>query len=179
MRTVTIEYLRPPGPPALIESELLHRDGNLTVFRHPLSPSAPIIVRGETVLAENFTGVWFLYAGENHDVGRIHDRQGRLTGYYCDMILPMEEIGADRFAITDLFLDLWISPAGQATVLDRDELEEALSRGWVTTQQATLAEESLSRLLRLVEAGSFPPPLVTRTDLYPARNDKAQRTNDK
>jgi predicted RNA-binding protein associated with RNAse of E/G family len=169
LRTVVIEYLRPPGPPALIESELLRADGNLTVFRHPLSPSAPIEVKGDVVLDEGFTGVWFLYNGESYDVGRIHGHQGKLTGYYCDMIVPMRQIGPARYAITDLFLDLWVSPTGESTVLDRDEFEEAASRGWVTTEQAALAERTLSRLLRLAEAGSFPPPLVTRTDLYPPK----------
>ncbi len=179
MRTVVIEYLRPPGPPALIESELLREDQNLAVFRHPLRPSTPICIGGEIVLDDGFTGVWFLYGGETYDVGRIHDREGRLTGYYCDMILPMRRIGSDRYAITDLFLDLWVSPNGQCTVLDRDEFEEAVRRGRVTDEQASLAERTLTRLLRLVEAGSFPPRLVTRTDVFPARNDKVQRTNDK
>jgi predicted RNA-binding protein associated with RNAse of E/G family len=179
LRSVVIEYLRPPGPPALIESELLREDRDLTVFRHSLNPSAPIEIGGAIVLGEEFTGVWFLYAGEPFDVGRIHDPRGRLTGYYCDMILPMEQIGSHRYAITDLFLDLWVSPTGQCTVLDRDEFEEAVGRGWVTTEQARLAERTLSKLFRLAQAGSFPPTLVTRTDLYPARNDKVQRTNGK
>jgi predicted RNA-binding protein associated with RNAse of E/G family len=169
LRTVVIEYLRPPGPPALIESELLQEDHNLTVFRHPLSPSAPIDIGGEIVLGDGFTGVWFLYSGETYDVGRIHDQAGRLTGYYCDMILPMQRIGSGRYSITDLFLDLWVSPNGQYTVLDRDEFEEAVIRGWVTSEQAALAERTLNKLLRLAEASSFPPPLVTRTDLYPAK----------
>jgi predicted RNA-binding protein associated with RNAse of E/G family len=169
LKKVTIEYLRPPGPPELIQSELVHQDGYLTVFRHCLSPSSPVVIDGETVLAEGFTGVWFLYDAETYDLGRIHDAAGRLTGYYCDMILPMELLTADRFAITDLFLDLWISPRGRCTVLDRHEFEDALRRGWITTEEASRAEQTLDRLLREVAAGTFPPKLAARIDLYPWR----------
>ena len=179
MREVTIEYLRPPGPPELIQSELLHQDGTLTVFRHSLSPSSPVLVDGKIVLGEGFTGVWFLYDAETYDLGRIHDDAGRLTGYYCDMILPMEHLSGERFAITDLFLDLWISPQGRCTVLDRDEFEDAIRRGWITAEQASSAECTLARLIRQVDEGRFPPELATRMDLFPPANDTCQMETDK
>jgi predicted RNA-binding protein associated with RNAse of E/G family len=172
MENVVIEYLRPPGPPAVIQSELLHDDGNLTVFRHALSPSSPIEVEGQVVLAEGFTGVWFLYAGEAYDIGRIHDHRGVLTGYYCDMVLPLEHVGPGRYAITDLFLDLWISPGGHCSVLDREEFNTAVESGALSAEQAQLAEHTLRRLLEEAARGTFPPALVTQADLFPAGNRK-------
>ncbi len=169
-KNVVIEYLRPPGPPVVIQSELLHDDGNLTVFRHPLSPSSPIEVEGQLVLAKGFTGVWFLYAGEAYDIGRIHDLRGAVTGYYCDMVLPLEHVGAGRYAITDLFLDLWISPGGRCSVLDREEFNTAVENGVLSAEQAQLAEHTLQTLLDEAARGRFPPPVVTQTDLFPAGN---------
>jgi predicted RNA-binding protein associated with RNAse of E/G family len=59
--------------------------------------------------------------------------------------------------LTDLFLDLWVSPDLRYKVLDREELEEALRNGWIAKQLYAKAKEELNKLVKIVKQGKFPP----------------------
>jgi predicted RNA-binding protein associated with RNAse of E/G family len=62
--------------------------------------------------------------------------------------------------ITDLFLDLYVAPDLRYKVLDEEELDGALRRGWITEQLYEKARTELGKLISLVKRGDFPPPLV-------------------
>jgi predicted RNA-binding protein associated with RNAse of E/G family len=42
-------------------------------------------------------------------------------------------------------------------VLDEEELENALSQGWITKQLYAKAEKELKKLVNIVKQGKFPP----------------------
>ena len=46
----------------------------------------------------------------------------------------------------DLYLDMVITPQGSKLILDEDELQEALNRGEITKEDATLAYKTLEGL---------------------------------
>ena len=119
-------------------------------------------------LSETFQGQGWILPGQRiHSVSKVlfyneffsivdyHDPAGRTLGYYCDIVTPLRRSGADYF-LTDLILDLWISPDGHATELDREEFEAALASGLFPRQFERDALHTLARLKTEVEQGIFP-----------------------
>ncbi|NIU73719.1 MAG: DUF402 domain-containing protein, partial [Gammaproteobacteria bacterium] len=81
-------------------------------------------------------------------MGRFHLRDDTFTGYYVNLIAP-PEIRGGTWHMIDLFLDLWVEPQGRAYhVLDRDEFDEAVDRGWLDTATARRARQELAALTR-------------------------------
>jgi predicted RNA-binding protein associated with RNAse of E/G family len=66
--------------------------------------------------------------------------------------------------ITDLFLDLWISPDLRYRVLDQDEMEEAMKKSWISRQLYSRAKKELEKLVAMVEMKDFPPRLVRQLE---------------
>jgi predicted RNA-binding protein associated with RNAse of E/G family len=64
--------------------------------------------------------------------------------------------------LTDLFLDLWVSPDLRLKVLDEDELENAYSKGWIAKRLYEKAKEELKKLVKTVNERRFPPYAVKR-----------------
>lgn len=134
----------------------------------------PVRVEGRTVLEARSPVVWFTFPGARHDIGRFHTPDGEFTGYYANILTPVQLLppgadGADVWHTTDLFLDLFVAPDGRATLLDVDELEEAVSRGWVDRAVARRAHAEAARLLHDAMTGAWPPPVVAEWPLDRAR----------
>jgi len=159
MRIAILCYRRPPDRLTMIETHLLEETNDLVIMQHTIRASKPLEVNGSKVLDDGYDAVWFVYRGRHHDIGVITDLAGDFTGYYCDAILPI--IGRDGlYEITDLFLDLWISPDGQTTILDEEEFSDAISKGWITHEEARIAREEVDRMALGVREGVFPPDRV-------------------
>ena len=159
MRTAILYYRRPPDRIVKIETQLLEETSDLVIFQHTIRTSKPLKVSGSTFLDDGYDAVWFIYREQYHDIGIISDLTGNFTGYYCDAILPI----IDRngvFEITDLFLDLWVTPDERTIVLDENELKEAIFKGWVSNEEARIAREEIDRMIRGVMEGNFPPGRV-------------------
>jgi len=112
---------------------------------------------GEVVLTYDFQIVYFELMGKWFTVGKIRDLQGTHTGYYCDIVTPPKLLEDSGVEMTDLFLDLWVSPDLRYKVLDKEELENAFCKGWVTKQLYDKAKEELNKLINIVKQGKFPP----------------------
>ncbi|MDQ7829029.1 MAG: DUF402 domain-containing protein [Armatimonadota bacterium] len=160
---LAFEFVRPPGDRRTLEGLLLEADERMLVLAHPLSPRRPVVVRGETVLQAGDWAVWFLFQGEPFDVGRIYRPDGTWTGYYADVLEPVRWRGRDPATLAplvDLFLDLWVSPEGDWTVLDEEEFAQAVAAGALTPAQAGHARRVLADLQARTARGAFPPPVV-------------------
>ena len=59
-----------------------------------------------------------------------------------------------------MFLDLWVSPDLRYKVLDEEELEGALEKGWITKPLYEKSRIELEKLVNFVKRGDFPPRLV-------------------
>ena len=129
--------------------------------RNEIKPSSPIIIDGVTVLGDNYRAVWFVFANRWYDIGKIYNLEDHFTGYYCDIILPMKRLET-HFEITDLFLDLWVSPDGSYQVEDEDEFESAIAQNWIETDLANRARNALQDLIAEIESGAFPPEITNR-----------------
>jgi hypothetical protein len=104
-------------------------------------------------------------------VGKFYDRQRNLVGYYCDIIKPLNKLlrtPEKTSRITDLFLDLWITPEGDYVVLDEDEFEEALDHGYLPKN---LADQANGLANPKGQSGTLSPTI------YPKSGTPTERTS--
>jgi predicted RNA-binding protein associated with RNAse of E/G family len=119
-----------------------------------------VVFDGRVVLMAGFGIVYFELIGKWFTIGKIRDLGGKHTGYYCDIATPPRRLDDGGVELTDLFLDLWVSPDLKYQVLDEDELERAVCKGWISNQLYKKAKQELKKLINLVEEGNFPPQSV-------------------
>jgi predicted RNA-binding protein associated with RNAse of E/G family len=166
---VRIHYRRPPDRLEIFEQLLVHDEPDVKVTLAPaVVRGSPIRIAGRTVLEDRSPVVWFTFPGRWHDIGRFHLADGTFTGLYANVVTPVELGDGERWDTTDLFLDLWVDEHG-ATVLDRDELDDAVTRGWIDEATATRALAEVAQLRADAEAARWPPPVVREWTLDRAR----------
>ena len=158
MNTVTLTYKRPPDRSITFNKNYFISTMQVIVTAQRVKPSSPIVQNGETVLADNFAAVWFVFTGLWYDVGKVYNLENEWTGYYCDIMKPVKRsVDANgklnRFEITDLFLDLWINPDGSYEIQDEDEFEEAVQKGAIDAELEKKAWDVMKTLIADVEAG--------------------------
>jgi hypothetical protein len=84
-------------------------------FNAPTSDDGYVVFRTGDRFVE-----WF-YADRGYNIFEIHDvADDHLKGWYCNITRPAI-ITPTTITWPDLALDIWISPAGEALLLDQDE----------------------------------------------------------
>jgi predicted RNA-binding protein associated with RNAse of E/G family len=170
MSTVRIHYVRPPDRETLFVQQLVHRGEDVIVtYVHRTPLDRTLVIGGEVALEPGAPAVWFTFPGAWHDIGRFHRLDGTFTGYYANVITPVEFLAEDEWRTTDLFLDVWKSWRGEVALLDEDELEEAIERGWITAEHAAATRAEAGRLLEAARGPAWPPPHVTEWTLERCR----------
>ena len=77
----------------------------------------------DVVLKRNDRYLETFYNDRWYNVFEIYDRDdARLKGWYCNVGRPAV-LGGGTVSYVDLAIDLWVSPDGRQTVLDRDEFD--------------------------------------------------------
>jgi predicted RNA-binding protein associated with RNAse of E/G family len=166
-RRVPIQYSRLPGRIRQFEGILRDESRNRLVIEQRLRVRNPRREFGRIAVAEGYVADWFIFRGKWYDVGKFYDRKQRLTGYYCDIIRPVSKLwsgNAKTSIITDLFLDLWITPDGKYMVLDEDELQQTLAKHVIPYSLARRARKELHLLVQLAKSGRFPPASVRKIE---------------
>ena len=175
-RRVRIHYLRPPERVQVFDQRLVLDRADVKVTLAEAMPfDPPMRIDGEVVLEHGSDVVWFTFPGLWHDIGRFHRADGTFTGIYANVLTP-PEIDGDEWNTTDLYVDVWLSPGGQALLLDADELDEALGREWIDGETAARARAEAHRLLEAAEAGSWPPEVVKEWTLERCRAELGRET---
>ncbi len=90
-----------------------------------------------------------------YSVFRFREPTGRLRNYYCNVNRPAEFDG-DVLSFVDLDIDVLVAPDFSHTVLDEDEFEAHAAEFGYDEPLRARVRESLSELLRLLEARAFP-----------------------
>jgi len=122
---------------------------------------------GKIVVARGYRAVWFIFRARWYDVGIFYDQNGRVTGYYSDIIRPVTRLlssPSQTSIITDLFLDLWIHRDGRYVVLDEDQFDRAVKRRVISSSLARKTRREMNAIVRAINAGHFPPETVMRFD---------------
>ena len=92
---------------------------------------------------------WMQIAPENENwwLTVMFDDREEIVQYYFDITLDNMICGWDSY-FRDLFLDVAAIPERKIELFDRDELEEALAEGSITSDEYDLAEKTAERLMR-------------------------------
>lgn len=165
----SIHYRRLPDREQLFEQEVVEHAGDYIVtFAPEVKLPRPVLAGGRTILESGSPIVWFTYPGRWHDLGRFHLRDGTFTGYYANILTPVEVDGLN-WRTTDLCLDVWIGADGRVEILDEDEFEEARERGWMDEPTALRARAEADELADAARLGLWPPPHAHEWELDRAR----------
>jgi predicted RNA-binding protein associated with RNAse of E/G family len=166
---VELRYRRPPDRLQVYQQPLVHDAPDVKVtLTAAVKLIRPMVVGGRVVSEHGASIVWFSFPGLWHDIGRFHLADGTFTGLYANTLTPVEMSAGHVWESTDLFLDLWTDERG-AFVLDEDELEEALARGWIDAATAARARGEVERILTERDHGRWPPAIVGEWPLERAR----------
>lgn len=158
---VQLYYHRPPDRTTLFVQDLLFESDEVRVTYMAATPlAAPVVVQDKIVLEDQAPVIWFTFPGLHHDIGRFHDRSGKCTGLYANIIAPVEFRSRLEWHATDLFLDIWLGTDGAVKLLDEDELAAAAARAWVSPATADRARHEANEILKHIEAGTWPPAVV-------------------
>jgi len=152
-----LRYIRLPDEVLDIYDELIYKSEEVIVGKSQITSTHSVVFDGEVVLAAGFEITYFELIGKWFTVGKIRNLQGKHTGYYCDIVTPPKLLADGGVELTDLFLDLWVSPDLRFKVLDEGELEDSFREGWITVQLYERTKEELKKLISVVKKGDFPP----------------------
>jgi predicted RNA-binding protein associated with RNAse of E/G family len=173
MTRVEIHYQRPPDRLDVFVQDLVVDRADCKVTLHDPATLEAVLTVGEVVIYEPGAAiVWFVFPGAWHDIGRFHLEDGTFTGYYVNLITPVQ-INGPTWTMYDLCLDLWVDASGRFQVLDEDEFDEAVDRRWIDPATAERARSELSQLVARVSAGEWPPAVVREYDLPRVRGLRA------
>jgi len=166
---VRIRYHRPPDRLELHEQFLVHDTSDVKVtFAPSVVRPDPLRIEGRTVLENGSPVVWFTFPGAWHDIGRFHTANGVFTGFYANIITPVELGPGHVWDTTDLFLDLWMDEFG-VHVLDENDFEEAIAREWMDDTTIRQARTEIERLRSAAQSDTWPPAAVNEWTLEQVR----------
>jgi predicted RNA-binding protein associated with RNAse of E/G family len=151
------------GKPARIFTEDLVEDNSVRVKTFTIMPVG---------LSQQFSQYWqregllrpdqwvysitkYYFYTQHFAVMEFRDKVHTLLGYYCDITTPVQAIG-NEYSLTDLVLDLWVTPSLSIRELDRDEFDEAVKAGLMSADLQQIAQRTFERLKAEIAEGTFP-----------------------
>jgi predicted RNA-binding protein associated with RNAse of E/G family len=122
------------GAPKEFDVELLLRQGTLTLVRFVTTTA----MKGdENRFPPGSYTYGYFWDDRNYNIYRMHLPDGSLYAHRFDLL---KNAGFDgkRLEWTDLLLDVWLYPGGRVQWKDEDQLEEYLSKGWMSLEDGEL-----------------------------------------
>lgn len=100
--------------------------------------------------------VWLQHFPENqhHSVTTVFDQNGDVVQWYIDICLE-NGLENNRPFMDDLFLDIILLPSGLVIEKDKDEIEEALSRGVISEEMYDLAWREFDKVRNQIRNQEF------------------------
>ena len=84
--------------------------------------------------------------GDPYSVFLFQHEDGRLRGWYVNLERPQRRTSRG-FDYEDELLDVWVAVGAEPELLDEDELDEAVVRGFVTAERAGEIRTNAERVL--------------------------------
>jgi predicted RNA-binding protein associated with RNAse of E/G family len=167
-RQINYLYHRPGKGTIEYHEWLVADEPHVKVLLLEENHSTTLQVGQQSILEPDGPIVWFIFPNAWYEVGRFHLGDGTFTGWYTNFSTPIVMDG-DTWSSTDLFLDHWLSHAGQPTWLDEDEFDDAIRTGLIDSTQVAMVMERRSFIDGQVENGAWPPGVALEWDLERAR----------
>ena len=162
---VAIHYRRLPDRLRIYDQRVVHEEEDVIVtLSQPVEVEVAMRHDGAIMLEHGSLALWFTFPDVWHDIGRFHRADGTFTGLYANILTP-PVIDGPIWHTTDLFLDVWQTPAGEALLLDEDEFEEAKDQGLMDEPTASRAWREGQHILSAAAQGEWPPRCVTEWTL--------------
>lgn len=168
---VRIEYIRPGKYMHVYEENFLSLDESCLRTHKTLpediaiSLSNALVSQGLVAAGERVGIIDKTYLFEEpFNLLEFRRADGSLLGYYSDIGEPVIQLGEDQFQMTDLFLDVWLSPDGRLLELDWDEFDEAVQGRVISPAQADLARAAMRRIVDETAKGIYPFRYILNAD---------------
>jgi hypothetical protein len=120
--------------------ELVHRTKSFVVVSFPLPAAVGDLPKGSTTLG------WF-WTRRPYDLYRFVGNDGGVLRHRFDVVDEVR-IADDRVEYLDLIVDVLVSPTGEITIEDEDELQRAAKRGRVDERRVEAIERALTTIAR-------------------------------
>lgn len=102
---------------------------------------------GSTIIAgPGYTWTTKWEVGKPYIITKFRDEADSLIAIYCDIARPVQKVEGG-FTFVDLYLDVWMIVGQEPVVLDKDELEDAVSANYITKDEAKRATEIAEDLI--------------------------------
>lgn len=85
---------------------------------------------------------------------KLVNEKDELIYYYIDIGSPVKRSG-ENFEFTDWYLDIIKRPNEKPFLDDVDEFEDALKSGFLTQDEATVAQDTSQKIMQMLEKESF------------------------
>jgi len=158
---ILLDYERPGKSRLTYREELLQDLPDVKILSMKFTGKSEMVVGETTILQPGSPMVWFIFPGKWYDIGRFYLIDGAFTGYYTNLCTPVQMQG-NRWATTDLFLDLWIpARGGSSKWLDEDELDHAVRTDALPRHLFEKAIQVRSEIEDLCSRDLWPPTSVT------------------
>lgn len=120
----------------------VHREPDYLVLRYDVTTDSRL---GPTIIPAGSVTFAHYRPGVPYVLWEMLDPNRALIGYCYHLCRP-PQIGADFVEYVDLLLDLWFDASGNLTVLDDNELQQAVSARLVTAHEAAQVREQATHI---------------------------------
>jgi len=118
--------------------------------------TAPLIVdsvgKRVKIVEKDYSWLQIAEEGQKWWLTSMFDERSTLLQLYFDITAGNLFDDTDNPRFRDMYLDVVMNPDGDITVLDADELSDALARGEITTGEYTQTRQACDELYRLLSA---------------------------
>lgn len=136
-----------------IPSEMVELKDDVLLYRD----DAMLITRWSTLKPRHDIagGISLYLINKGCKISRIHDAFGKFLHYYCDIIHTDYSAENDTYIFTDLLADVIVRHDNRYSVVDLDELADALKDSLIDIDTMCEALRSTDRLIRSIDDGEF------------------------
>ncbi|MNW39962.1 hypothetical protein D3C74_170640 [compost metagenome] len=102
--------------------------------------------------------IWLQYypKGVHYVITAMFDDMGEIVEWYIDVCKTQGVTDQGVPWFDDLYLDIVVLKSGEVFLLDEDELDEALSKGFISVRDYDMATETAQEVLHAIQNHDFP-----------------------
>ena len=136
-----------------IPSETIELKDDVLLYRD----DAMLITRWTTLKPRHDIagGISLYLINKGCKISRIHDAFGRFLHYYCDIIHTDYSAENDTYIFTDLLADVIVYRDNRYSVVDLDELADALEFSLIDVPAMCEALRCANSLIKCIDNGEF------------------------